>query len=78
MKRLRLLLANPSAPASGAMFESHQHGNLLEAIEAVDAILTEDTISSVQGSSDSQGLEAKMGIRSANMMFAKPELPPQL
>jgi hypothetical protein len=47
-------------------------------MEAVDAILTEDTIYSVRGSSDSQGLEAKMGIRSADMMIAKPELPPQL
>jgi hypothetical protein len=60
------------------MVDIQQRGNPIEAVEAVDAILTEDTISCVRGSSDSQGLEAKMGIRSASMMIAKPELPPQL
>jgi hypothetical protein len=64
--------------ASGEIVGAYQHRNWLEAIEAVDAILTEDTICSVRGSSDSQELEAKMGIRLVNMMIAKPELPPQL
>lgn len=40
--------------------------------EPVDANLTSSTIYSVRGSFDSQGLEAKMGIRSMSMMLVKP------